>query len=328
MSGASRLPEWAVDVLLWLELEVDHAFAAWLLMQAGRSIEAGSIDKVEVKPWHARGNGETDLLVLVDIGDSQTEIHVENKIGAAWSDESQPGRYRDHVTGAENRLSLLVAPQRWLGLHSLGAGLFDGATSYESIADWLSQTDDPRRRWIADRVRSAALPQIRTSGDPAPDIDAWFGRFAEIAAEFDLHPKSSGFTRKAGTPGKDGRFVPELAPWGGPGGPVLNYKFGKPGVRLTRLDLAWLRPPNALAVAIEARAVANGYEVVRSKGGSELYVRVDGGDVFGHLMMVHDVDEQTGEIRSMCEAAVDLRRWWLSVSDEIGIATADSRQSG
>lgn len=305
-----RMPEWSVDVLLWQELDVDRAFAELLLRQVG--VEAEIVSS-RAKPWHGRGNGETDLLLLVTTsGGQELELHIENKVDAQWSDPTQPQRYRDHVEALPNAFALVIAPKRWLGAHDLGIQLFDGSMSYEDLADWLDEHngEDARRQWVVERIRSASRAPVRGENEAATDVEAWVAALAAIAHEFDLRPKTTGYLRKRGTEGKPGRFIPDLDPLPGPGNPTLWYKLGKPNVRATRVDLAWTRPEVGLAERIAGTAVAHGFEAVWSAAGSELYVRVDGGDVFGGLTATMPVEDQIDEARAMFEAASGLRDWW------------------
>ena len=86
------LQERDIDLLLIEQLHVCRPFADWL---TGRLSLSGAVVETARHSVH-REHGETDVLVIVRIGDERVAVMIEDKIGAPMQPD-QCGRY--HLRG-------------------------------------------------------------------------------------------------------------------------------------------------------------------------------------------------------------------------------------
>jgi hypothetical protein len=144
-----------IDLLLLEELHSDSEFVVWFCGQIGLA------DVAFLGAWHsvADVDGETDVLLRVQIGEERIGILIENKIAAIEQDR-QAERY--HLRGARavvekkfhRYMTCMCAPQRYLdGIPKHSP--YTHNVSYESIAQWFERADSPRHRWRLTMLKAA-----------------------------------------------------------------------------------------------------------------------------------------------------------------------------
>lgn len=155
------LQERDIDLLLIEQLHVCRPFADWL---TGRLSLSGAVVETARHSVH-REHGETDVLVIVRIGDERVAVMIEDKIGAPMQPD-QCGRY--HLRGkklceegAVNRYkTVLCAPAGYL------AGVpedkrWDDRVSLEEIGQSLQGAAYPGWEWRHAILLAAASRQAR-----------------------------------------------------------------------------------------------------------------------------------------------------------------------
>jgi len=145
-----------IDLLLIEQLHVCRAFADWLTERLDLS---GAVVETARHSVH-REHGETDVLVIVRLGDESVAVMIEDKIGAPMQpDQCERYHKRGEILceeGAANRYkTVLCAPERYLARvpkHEPGVSRderWDDRVSFEQIVQSLEDIAYPGWEWRA-----------------------------------------------------------------------------------------------------------------------------------------------------------------------------------
>jgi hypothetical protein len=161
-----------IDLLLFEELTANSLFAQWFVKKVRPETEL-----VSISVWHSLTDaelGESDLVLLVNTGETTHAILVENKVDAA-PQPAQAERYRSRgKAGIEHGkwtsfASCLIAPEKYLTSERNSAG-YDAKISYEDIRDSIHETlNDPSRRDFKEFILTEAIDQNRRGYVARPD---------------------------------------------------------------------------------------------------------------------------------------------------------------
>lgn len=159
-SYLGAIAERDVDLLLMEEFHVTGSFVEWFCNQLGfnNAIFRGA--------WHSvsDSDGETDLLLRVQLANKLIGVLIENKISATETDR-QGERY--HIRGSRAQhegkfdefVTCMCAPSAYLVGLDIGT-LYQHKISYEMVADWFAQYSGAREAWKR-RVLIQAVAQNR-----------------------------------------------------------------------------------------------------------------------------------------------------------------------
>lgn len=161
----ARLPfsvqERDIDLLLIEQLHVCGAFAEWLTKRLGLS---GAVVETARHSVY-REHGETDVLLIVRLGDERVAVMIEDKIGAPMQpdqceryhlrgmklcDESVVNRYKTVLCAPGGYIAGVRQDQRW-----------DSRVSLEEIAQSLEVAAYPGWEWRHAILLAAASRQAR-----------------------------------------------------------------------------------------------------------------------------------------------------------------------
>jgi hypothetical protein len=177
-----------VDLLLHEELSVSPEFVSWLLTASG----VPPLSLSSARAWHSVSDpelGESDLLLLALADDKKVAVLIENKVDAV-PQPGQSGRYKQRgqkgvAAGDWHQFrTVIIAPKKYLQNDS-EARRYDAQVSYESVADWFSSSDDPRRAYKANVLRQA-IEQNRRGYNPKmdPTITKFFHDYWMLASRY------------------------------------------------------------------------------------------------------------------------------------------------
>ncbi len=150
-----------IDLLLIEQLHVCRAFADWLTKRL--DLSGGVVETARHSVY--REHGETDVLVIVRLGDERIAVMIEDKIGAPMQPD-QCGRY--HLRGqklcdegaVKRYKTVLCAPAAYLtGVP--GDQRWDDRVSLEEIGRSLASVAYPGWEWRHAILLAAASRQAR-----------------------------------------------------------------------------------------------------------------------------------------------------------------------
>jgi hypothetical protein len=187
-----------IDFILLEEFHSDATFTTWFVSMAAKQVDS----TLQFRgAWHSVSDpklGESDIILLVRSGSTDTAILIENKIDAsAQPDQAQryTARGNSGTIGADwNRFfTCIVAPAKYLAADT-EASSYGGQVSYEAIRDWLvTNTKQTARRDFRIKILNGAIEQNRRGRTRHLDerVATFFRAFWELAnAEFpelDMH---------------------------------------------------------------------------------------------------------------------------------------------
>lgn len=150
-----------IDLLLIEQLHTCLAFGDWLVGRMGMS---GAI-VMTARHSVYREHGETDVLVIVRLGDENVALMIEDKIGAAMQpDQGERYHLRGRILCEEGTVSryktILCAPAGYLASLPKDEG-WDYRLSLEEIGQCLEGTAYPGWEWRHAILIAAASRQVR-----------------------------------------------------------------------------------------------------------------------------------------------------------------------
>lgn len=176
-----------IDLLLLELFHVSPETVRWL---AGRLDVS---DAVAVSARHSvyRGNGETDVLLVVESGEKRIALMIEDKIGAVMQpDQAQRYHIRGHELvergEADDYRTILCAPEGYLATVAADEP-WHHKVSFEAIADHLSLEGGLTSTWRQAILRlcSAKARRARSvDGKIAGDSEQWLVKLKDDYREF------------------------------------------------------------------------------------------------------------------------------------------------
>ena len=159
-----------IDLLLMEEFHVEPTFTDWFAVQVG--LTGAAFDGA----WHSVNDqdGETDLLLRVEISGERVAILIENKIGAP----AQPDQdIRYHLRGARAQeagrydrfITAICAPQIYLDAMPENTA-YQHRIAYEALQDWFAQIGGRRASW-----RCAIMKEAIEQGRRGYTMTAYVG---------------------------------------------------------------------------------------------------------------------------------------------------------
>lgn len=150
-----------IDLLLMEELTASSKFRHWFIEQAyGKKIKENRFKGV----WHSlsEASGESDLVLLFTSNSNKKyAIFIEDKIDAP-PQENQALRYQRRANrGWDNRITCMVAPQKYIKDNCEEADRYDSQLSYESIIGWLNKNSQDNRGKFKVYMLKEAIEQNR-----------------------------------------------------------------------------------------------------------------------------------------------------------------------
>lgn len=152
-----------IDILLLEEMHCNSAFVSWIAGRVG--IEGATLVSAEHSVY--KGNGETDVLAVIDCARGRIALMIEDKIGAAMQPE-QAERY--HLRGEQlcatqpvikYYKTLLCAPRAYIAL--VPEADWHATLPLEEIADWFAKQNNLRSEWRRNILMHAVRRQRRSS---------------------------------------------------------------------------------------------------------------------------------------------------------------------
>ena len=174
-----------IDLMLLEEMHCSPTFVSWIAECA--RLKGASLHVAHHSVY--RGNGETDILALIDTPDGRVALMIEDKIGAEMQPQ-QAERYRERgkaLCDADGSLkcyrTLLCAPQTYLlGVPDKD---WDATLSFEDIAGWFERQQDVRSNWRRDTLTRAATRLRRSlAGTLGSPIEIGEGTIAKFKQDY------------------------------------------------------------------------------------------------------------------------------------------------
>lgn len=191
LNNLSTLPysalERDIDLLLLELFHVSPETVRWL---AGR-LDVCNAVAVSARHSVYRGNGETDVLLIVQSGKKRVALMIEDKIGAIMQPD-QAQRY--HIRGqelvergeADDYRTILCAPEGYLATVAADEP-WHHKVSFGEIADHLSSESGPTSEWrqailrlCSAKARRAKLVDSKNSGE----TEQWLLKLKDDYREF------------------------------------------------------------------------------------------------------------------------------------------------
>jgi hypothetical protein len=190
--AVDRKYERDIDLLLAEELSVNPGFGDWLKSRTRFADEAAAVTEVFVSKSDTLG--ESDLIALYARPDgSRFAIMIEDKIDAPLQ-PAQAERYRlrgagEIKLGACDAFTVLLCAPRYYLENSTGAATFDGAVSFEDIADVLkADAGSARGLYRAAFLETAATRRVNNwvREIDGPTEAFWSAAYALASREFPI----------------------------------------------------------------------------------------------------------------------------------------------
>ena len=285
-----------IDLLVLEEFYCSESFLLWFCQRV-----LGALDEphILVGAFHAVTHprlGESDLVLIMDLGEKRVAILIENKIDATTQPE-QPGRYRQRgQEGIESGdwkafRTCMIAPQRYLDSTD-DASHYDSQISYETLRDWFRESGgDGGRSDYKARLLGEAIEQNRRgpSSIPHEAVTAFWHRYEKLVESEYPHLKISKRPYRPET--SDWPLFPLGA------GPKIIHKWKKGYVDL---EIAAAGDRIAHLAEMNASLLGEGITVVATGESAAFRIEVPTIDRFG------DFAAQEANIREGLDGAVKL----------------------
>lgn len=152
-----------IDIMLIEEMHCNSTFISWIASRV--EIETATLVSAQHSVY--KGNGETDVLAIVDTPNGRIALMIEDKIGAAMQPR-QAERYHERgkqLCAAEPATvgykTVLCAPRSYLS--SISLQYWDAKLPFEDIADWFAKQNNPRSDWRRNVLLDAIKRQRRSA---------------------------------------------------------------------------------------------------------------------------------------------------------------------
>jgi len=177
----SSICERVLDLLLLEECVASPKFLSWFVGELGYKGRTRLITAAQSVPT---ANGESDLVVKVQLNKRQLVVLIEDKIDAVLQPR-QAARYAERAAGYRSSgacdiaTTVLVAP-----LHYVVPADFEHVVRYESILEWFQgQPSQGPRMMYKQEVLKKAMVKPPRRGPTDPDATAFCAQYWELASD-------------------------------------------------------------------------------------------------------------------------------------------------